>query len=767
MKEKDFIGKHLKRFVVNDRIVWGNKLIRSATLAVVCLSFGTSLAFAAGHTVQVCVRDERGAAITGALVQVHAASPQKVIGDVSGCASVEVQPGTRVEITHAGFADVAESIGDQTQLTVVMRVAAVSEEVEVTAARLPLALDASASSVRTMTGQQLQEAPGFTLDDQLRQVAGFQLFRRTSSWVSNPTTQGTSLRGLGSTAVSRTLVLTDQVPLNDAFGGWIHWNEIPELAVRDVELMRGGASDLYGSSAIGGVIDVIPVVPQGFGYAADVSGASEATSSVNGLLTGGGHGWSGLVATSLFRTDGYILTAPAVRGPIDMASNVHSQSGRVEVRRALGSDGNVFLLGNVLNEARGNGTPLQTNATRLWRYVGGANWSPADAGRFLLRLYGSDQNYRQSFSSISTDRTSEKLTSLQQVPTQQLGGAAQWARGYGKFTVVAGGDVLDTRATDNETSVKSGVNQPTLSTSARQRDSGVYGELLWQPSTWSIALSSRLDRFGNYDATLVGGGAPPMTLPVVQETVFDPRLGIVKKVAGGLSLTASGFRAFRGPTLNELYRKFQVGQQITLANGNLRSERATGFETGALMDLSHWGSLRGSYFWTQVNRPVASVAISSTPTTQLLQRENLGQLESRGLTVEYELKPLSFLMLTGGYQYAVSTVTKFQADPTLVDKWTPEVPRNSATLQARLHKDRVGIFSVDLRTSGQSFDDSANQFRLDGYAQVDLYAEHDFGRRWQVYSSVQNLFNTEVQAGRTPLLTLGAPRIVSGGIRLH
>lgn len=740
--------------------------IRSAALGVVCLFFCLSAAFAAPRRVQVCVRDERGDAIPAAVVHLQTIPLQTTVSEADGCASVLAQTGMKVQVTHTGFADAVETIGDQDQLIVMLRVAGASQSIEVTAARMPLALDASASSVRTMTGEQLQEAPGLTLDDRLRQVAGFQLFRRTSSWVANPTTQGTSLRGLGSTAVSRTLVLSDQVPLNDAFGGWIHWNEIPQLAIRDVELMRGGASDLYGSSAIGGVIDVIPVVPQRFDYAADVSGASEATSNVSGLLTAGGHGWSGLGAATLFRTDGYILTAPAVRGPVDTASNVHSQSGRVELRRSFGSENGVYLLGNLLNEARGNGTPLQTNATRLWRYVAGANWSPADAGRFLLRLYGSDQNYRQSFSSVAAGRASEKLTSLQRVPSQQVGGALQWARSYRNFTLVAGGDLLDTRATDNETSVKSGVNQPTVSTSARQRGDGIYGEVLWQPTTWSIAFSSRLDRFGNFDAKQVGG-APSASLPGIQETVFDPRLGVVKKVAGGLSLTASAFRAFRGPTLNELYRKFQVGQQITLANGNLRSERATGFESGALMDLSHWGSVRGSYFWTQVNRPVASVFISSTPTSQLLQRQNLGQLESRGLTSEFELKPSSFLTLTGGYQFAVSTVTKFQADPTLVGKWTAEVPRNSATLQARLHKDRIGVLSVDLRTSGQSFDDSANQFRLDGYAQVDLYAEHAFGRRWQIYSSVQNLLNSEVQAGRTPLLTLGAPRILSFGVRLH
>jgi outer membrane receptor protein involved in Fe transport len=661
-----------------------------------------------------------------------------------------------VEITRDGFSRMVRALGDESQLMVVMQVAGAMEEVEVTAARSPLALDASASSVRTMTGEQLREAPGFTLDDRLRQVAGFQLFRRTSSWVANPTTEGTTLRGLGSTAASRTLVLSDQVPLNDAYGGWIHWSEIPALAMRDVELMRGGASDLYGSSAIGGVIDVVPVIPKRFGYGLNVAGGSEDTSTADGLLTAGTGRWNALAASSLFRTGGYILTAPEFRGPVDVPSNVHSQSGRVELRRGLGTDGDVFLRGNLLNEARSNGTPLQTNGTRIWRYVAGSDWSVSDVGRFLVRFYGTDQNYRQSFSSINSTRTSEKLTALHVDPSQQVGGAVQWARSYRNLTLVAGGDVLDNRGTDLEQISE-------VSLSARQRGEGVYGEVLWQPSTWSIAFSSRFDHFGSFDARQAGGVPPP--LPNISENVFDPRLGVVKKITGALSLTGSGFRAFRGPTMNELYRQGQVGQQVTLANPSLRAERATGFETGALVDLRRFGAVRGSYFWTQVNRPVAAVTLSSTPTSTLLMRENLGQLTSKGLTAEWEVRPTSFLSLIGGYQLAFSTVTKFQADPTLVGKWTAQVPRNMATLQIRFSERRIGVLSVDLRTSGHQFDDSANQFRLAGYGQVDLFGEHAFGERWRVYCQVQNLLNQPVEAGRTPLLTLGSPRTVLGGLR--
>jgi len=236
-----------------------------------------------------------------------------------------------------------------------------------------------------MTQQQLNEAPSLTLDERLRQVAGFQLFRRTSSWVANPTTEGTSLRGLGSTAASRTLVMSDQIPLNDSFGGWIHWDEIPQLAMRQVELMRGGASDLYGSSAIGGVIDVLPVIPEKTGYALDMSGANEATANLNGLATLSSRRLSALGAASLFRTDGYILAAPEVRGAVDIPSNVHSQSGRIELRTGVGSDGAVFLRGNLLNEGaeQRNATADKRNAHLAIcdgrRLVGGRRWAVCSA----------------------------------------------------------------------------------------------------------------------------------------------------------------------------------------------------------------------------------------------------------------------------------------------------------------------------------------------------------------------------------------------------
>jgi outer membrane receptor protein involved in Fe transport len=269
----------------------------------------------------------------------------------------------------------------------------VQQSVTVTADRGLAGVNDSATSVAVLSQQQMQRAPGLTLDDKLHSVAGFQLFRRTSSWTANPTTEGVSLRGLGSTAASRTLVVSDQVPLNDPFGGWIHWDEIPSLAIQQVDLLRGGSADLYGSSAIGGVVDVVPVMPgPKFEFKVDALGATENSALEDALLAGTTRFGSMLGAFTGLTTGGYITTAPALRGSVDVPSNVSEESGRVVLRsppqfKALHG----FLLGNVLNETRSNGTADQTNGTRLWRYVGGVD-AEESYGHGALRLYGSRES---------------------------------------------------------------------------------------------------------------------------------------------------------------------------------------------------------------------------------------------------------------------------------------------------------------------------------------------------------------------------------------
>lgn len=713
------------------------------------------------------VVDSQGLPIAGAQVL-------SITGDVlaatdsAGEFNVPV-PAAGLRIAAPGFATTAVPNSSTGQLHIVLKPAGQNESISITAFRTPLAPLDSPVSTRLLTNQELRESASTTTDDKLRQVPGLELFRRSSSLVANPTSQGISLRGLGSTAASRTLVLSDNVPILDPYGGWIHWEELPELSVRAIEVVRGGASDLYGSSAIGGVINFVPVHAEGNGFEY-LSSYGSLNTTDNTLLGTVKYGrWAGLGAGGLLRTDGYTLVAPAYRGTVDIPSNVHAQNGLVEIDRSFLATGRAFLRGSGFNEARSNGTPLQTNGTRLWRYISGADWTAASGGSLVLRFFGDNEHYRQSFSSIAANRNSETLTRFGLTPAQELGAAANWTQPFrADFVWLAGADTHDVRATDNETLFKAGKPSGLIDTSARQRQTGIYSEMLWTPNKWTISAGGRVDFFRNFDAGQ--WTSPPIVLtglPKISQTVFDPRLGIVRRLGANFSITGSAFRAYRAPTQNELYRTGQVGQQITQPNPDLLSERATGWEAGFQGAIPRSeATYRVSYFWTQVNDPITALLLSSTPTQQLLKRENLGQIESRGVAVDGEVAPLRWLSLIGGYQYADATVTKFAPQPSLVGTWIPEVARNMGTLQVRASRPKLGVVSLQGRISGRQYDSTGNTFPLSGYFRLDAYGSHDFGHRLEVFASGENIFDRSIQVGRTPVLTLGTPQVGRIGVRL-
>src|SRR5690606_17522454 len=142
-----------------------------------------------------------------------------------------------------------------TDLRVVLAPPTFSDAVTVTASRASERWsDAAAAPVSVVTGAELRASAPLVVDDVLRQTPGFTLFRRSSSRTANPTTQGVTLRGLGSAGGSRALVLADGVPLNDPFGGWVYWNRIPQAAIDRAEVLRGAASYIYGPNATAGVV---------------------------------------------------------------------------------------------------------------------------------------------------------------------------------------------------------------------------------------------------------------------------------------------------------------------------------------------------------------------------------------------------------------------------------------------------------------------------------------------------------------------------------
>ena len=727
----------------------------------------------AALTVTITVQDSRGAALTGATAMDPAGT---LIGrfTADGKITLTCAAACKVRFAAPGFAE--KTVQLSADATIQLVPAAAAEQVTVTAYRTPLGSLESPASTRELSQTALNTTASITLDGKMRQLPGVELFRRSSSLVANPSSQGLSLRALGSTAASRTLITEDDVPLNDPFAGWIHWQEQPDLSIERIELVRGGASDLYGSSAIGGVVNIVPVRPSIDQVELRSSYGAEGTNDDSLLLQTKRGPWGLLAAAGIIGTAGYIQDAPYQRGPVDIDSNVHSQSGLVLAEHVQGPL-RLFVRTNGFNDARSNGTPDQTNATRLWRYATGGDWQGPHNGVLGMRVYGSTEHYRQVFSSILNTPTAadptcsyrcgEAPTRFSHTPENELGAVAHWTQPLGAgFVIVAGADTHDVRVWDREQTY--GATAALTNLHDHQRDSAGYAEAMWVHNAWTITASSRLDWFQNYDGQdlLWNGSSWVPTAgqpPQFSQRVFDPRVGLSRKLFEQWAASASAFRAFRAPSPNELYRTTQVGNQLTLPNGNLLSERATGWEAGIATER-RWGTVRSSYFLTQVNRPIVAVTINPNSSPILLMRENLGQIESKGVSLDYELAPLRWLAVDGGYQYAHATVTHGVSD---VGNWIPEVARNLATINVRASRPKLGLLNLQGRLSGRQYDDDANTYLLAGFFRLDAYASHDFGKHFEVFAAGENLLDRQIEVGKTPTTTLGMPRVGRAGLLIR
>ena len=430
------------------------------------------------------VQDATGAAIQGAQVTFSASGvSQTTTTNAEGRFSFSVVSGTpgSIRVKANGFAPAekewAASI-EEVPLTFVLRGVAQGERVVVSATRSEMKLSEIPGSAVELSPEDISANAGLTLDDVLRQVPGFSLFRRSSSRVANPTTQGVSLRGLGASGPSRALVLEDGVPLVDPFGGWVFWDQVPRAELSSAEVFRGGESNLYGSDALGGVIQMLTRVPTEPAFSIDTSYGTENTPDLSAWGGTKLSRWDFGSGVDMSRTDGYTLLPSSERGLIDTDANSKHATVDAGVGYQISDNGRAFLRGTFFDESRNNGTPMQKNSTGTAVGTAGINTSVGNHNSFLARVSGQVEGYDQTFSSIASNRNSEALTDIQHVPSQQVGGEFQWNHELKEQTLIGGVDVQQVMGASDEQliSATSGHHFANNIAGGRQRTTGIFGE---------------------------------------------------------------------------------------------------------------------------------------------------------------------------------------------------------------------------------------------------------------------------------------------------
>jgi outer membrane receptor protein involved in Fe transport len=687
----------------------------------------------------------------------------------------DIGKGGMLFVSCSGFAPtVIEIASDSTksQLRIRLDPAPLIERIFVQAAG-ENRISAVPSSQFSLSQRAIEASGALTIDDVLRQMPGFSLFRRSGSLSANPTSQGVSLRGVGANGASRALVLLDGIPLNSPFGGWVYWDRLPRISIESVAVFSGPASDLYGSGALGGVINIQSRSEQNSFAEIETSYGNERTPELSfdrGQVFGK---WQLDAAGQLLRADGYIVVPKDQRGTVDTPAGTADLEGSLTVARKVGQQGRVFVRPSSFGESRLNGTRLQKNDSRIWSVDTGIDWTQPGSGDFSLRMYGSEEVFNQDFSAVAGDRKSESLTNRQRNPSQQFGLAGQWRRTFGGNNVIAVGiEARDVRGHSRETTFAGSRPTANVDAGGRQRTLGFFGQDSFPfERHWFLTVGGRVDTWlnnhGFSNRIPSGAGTPTLNAFIDRsETAFSPRVSLLRTFKKSIAVSATFYRAFRAPTLNELYRNFRVGNVVTSANAALRAERLTGGDLG--ISLQQWSerlTLRGNVFWSQIDNPVANVTLSATPALITRQRQNLGSTRVRGVEISAEMQLRRHFEVSGEYLLTDSTVITFPAQVSLEGLRVPQVPKHQLNVQLS-YTDQRWTAGLQGRFLGKQFDDDQNALPLASFFTLDAEVSRSLTRKVKIFAAGQNLTGVRYLTGRTPVMTLGPPPLYRVGLRI-
>lgn len=648
----------------------------------------------------------------------------------------------------------------------------------VTGAGLPVASGDRAYSVVTINRERLEGVASGRLEDALRDVSGFGLFRRSDARSGHPTSMGATLRGLGGNASSRALLLLDGVPQADPFGGWVAWPAYSPMRLGAARVTRGGGTGANGAGALAGTIEMMSAGANDLAplWGAVAYGSRDSVDAQAGLSGAIGGGFASLSA-GYARGDGFIPVIASQRGPADIPADYEQYSVAVRGVAPIGADTELQVNGLAFVDNRTRGTAYSDNRTvgadASLRLVGRGHWG------WEAVAYLQSREFDSGFASVNANRTLASPTLDQyNTPATGIGGRLELRPPVGEAIQLRLG--ADGRATSGVTKelFTYVAGSPTRMRNAGGRTTtlGAFAEATVEASdSLTLTASGRIDhwqiRGGHLNEKVLATGA---TLPSSQDypdrSGDEPtaRAGIAFHPTSAITLRGAGYLGWRLPTLNELYRPFRAGADVTNANPDLKPETMRGVEAGA--DFTPFSGIRfgATLFWNKLEDAIANVTLSTSSTgAATRQRQNIDAVRSRGVEVEAEAA-LGQWNLLASYAY---TDAKVRADGVALalDGLRPsQTPRHtaSATLAWASAPDGFGA-AVTGRYVAPQFEDDQNSRTLNDALTFDANLRLPLVQKLSLELRGENLTNRRIEAGISGagIIERASPRTLWVGLR--
>jgi outer membrane receptor protein involved in Fe transport len=636
-------------------------------------------------------------------------------------------------------------------------------EIVVLGSGLPLPPGTPAYGSSTIDRKRLTDEASDRVENVLKDVAGFEQFRRSDSRSANPSAQGVTLRALGGNASSRALVLLDGVPIADPFFGYIPFTALSGDRLSGVRITRGGGAGPFGAGAVAGTVELVSAtrtdLPHYSGSA--FYGSNDAMSLAGSVSPDLGGGYA-TMSGRFERGDGFFTTPDSQRVSSTVRARYRDWSTGLRAVAPIDAQTEVQFRGLLYGDKR------------TLRFKGADSSSEGQDASIRLIHRGAWQvdalAYVQArnFTNRVINAAGALTLDQRNTPSTGVGGKIEVRPPVGPNHVLRVG--VDVRIASGELYETGYI--PTVkrrNAGGRTSTTGIFVEDDWTIGKLILTAGVRGDRWTITDGFFREQDAAGVLTTNNRFADRDGveatgRAGVLFQADEAIAFRVAGYTGFRLPTLNELYRPFVVFPITTEANADLGLEKLRGFEGGVDLTPVRGVTVGVTAFYNRLDGAIANVTNPARTNTR--QRQNVDAVVAKGIEVTAGITRGQF-SFDASYAYGDSIV-RSRISAALNGKIPSQSPRHAASATLGWVPLQNWLLSGTARYVGKQYEDDLQTDVLPDALTFDAVARIGINRHVALVVRGENLFNeTVVTRNQAGSIDLGTPRTLWVGVRLN
>jgi iron complex outermembrane recepter protein len=651
------------------------------------------------------------------------------------------------------------------------------EEIVVTASRMPQSYREVPGRIEVINNRRIISSLTNSIDNLFIGLSGINVDRTAGIYSRSVV----GIRGITGSEQGRVLALVDGVPFNKSDGGSVNWNRIFTGDIERIEVFKGPGSSVYGSNAMGGMLNIIRKRPGQPGITGEISSGVGSYNTISGdvFLMGRKKENEGLYWSAGGRTrtsDGYIQVPDSILEDTDTKTYLNEKGFNTRIGYQFTRNTFVELDYNYYDDLRGGGTRIFAHEGAYTAYktnfVQSTFKTTAGKTQLNLNAFWQYENYLRQ-----TERLRGDDYTLMNVDSDRKDQGVMLNINYSgtNHNLVAGAEyrIGSVDAADvYKTSTDKVVNRGKMSFFS------VFVQDNYKIPVFPLQLQGgvRYDKTSFYDGAFLLVEPTDVTNFMLAEAglledsdwgALTSRVALLTKPEATISGYLSFSQGFRAATLDDMTRSGLISLGFKRANPDLKPERVNNFEAGLTARLPMGLTIESSvyhmigedfmyYLFT------GEQILVGTRNRNIYKKQNISEVELTGFEIDMRYPINSHISAFANYTFTKTRITEFLDAPDLVGKKLTYSPDNQFNFGG-FYTGRKMTFFVKIHYQDEQFVNDENTNTIEAFTTADIKTSLQvFSNTW-FSLGIQNVFD-KVYLRSTDQLSLG--RFITSEIKV-